>query len=358
MNRFDRWFLKLQFGHGSRVKFYREFAGLLGANMSKRDALTNMYVVASFDGTKKKRTAARVIEEILKAMTNGERFGPAISPWVPSDDAMVLEASEMSDKFDEQIRAYVETLNKKRKIRGTIIGGLLYPSLMFSMIYGLLIYFGNSVVPEIGKLLDPSQWQGAAAFLAFLGDFAKYYAVPGFVTALVTLIVVAITLPRWSGAGRKWVEGLPIYSMYRMYTGISFLLAISSLMRGGLQPVTAVERTRSRANPYVRTRITMIYGQMLNGENLGSAMAATKTNWPDAEMNLSIKTFSKGRDLADQMAHMSQEWLDRALEKVSMQTAMFRNFALGLTFFIILSIVFGMYSLQGQISTAAQAGAY
>lgn len=358
MNGFERWFTKLQFGYQSRVKFYREFAGLLGAGLSKRDALANMYTVASIDGTKKTRPMAMVIDDVLNAMINGERFGPAMRAWVPTDDAMVLEASEQSDQFDEQIRAYIMTVAKKRKIRGTILGGLAYPIMMFAMIYGLLIYFGLSVVPEVGKLLDPSKWEGPAWFLAFLGDFAKHYALPGVFGILVTFIAIIIALPRWSAHGRKYADRLPIFSMYRMYTGISFLLGVSALMRGGLKAVDSVERTRFAANHYVRTRINLIIGQMINGESFGSALSATGTNWPDPEMNLSIKTFSKGRDLAEQMAHMSQEWLDQAQEKISMRMSLFQNLSLAFTFVIILSVVGGMYSLQGQIAAAVQSTAY
>jgi type II secretory pathway component PulF len=358
MNGFERWFTKLQFGYKKRVKFYREFAGLLGADMSKPDALYNLYMVASRDGVKKNAPMALVIDDIRQAMKNGERFGPALRAWVPSDDAMVIEASENSDDFGEQLKNYTETVAKKRKIRSTIIGGLIYPLIMMLMIYGLLIYFGLSVVPEVGKLLTPDKWEGPAAFLAFLGDFARYYAVPIAGSFVTLLVIVSLSLPRWAANGRKFADRLPLYSMYRMYTGISFLLGVSALMRGGMPAMGAVDRLRLSANNYVRTRINLITGEMLNGETFGSALAATGTGWPDPDLNLSIKVFSKGRDLAEQMAHMSGEWLDQAQENISARMATFQNLSLALTFCVIISVVVGMYSLQSQIATAVQASAY
>jgi len=358
MNGLEFWFTRIQFGHGSRVKFYRELAGLLAADLSKTDALANMYEVSSLEGKKKSRPIAIVIKDIQEAMENGERFGPAIRRWVPADDAMVIEASESSDDFAQQLKDYIVTMTKRRKIRGTITGGLIYPIMMFCMIYGLLVYFGMSVVPEVGKLLEPEKWTGPAAFLAFLAEFARHYAVPTALAIIATLTLVAVLLPRWAEKGRKFADRLPIFSMYRMYTGISFLLGVSALMRGGLTAVEAVQRTRFAANNYVRTRINLIIGQMMNGDTFGAALASTGTGWPDPEMNLSIKTFSKGRDLAEQMSVMSGEWLDQAQERISVRMALFQNLALGAVFLTILSVVLGMYSLQGQISAAVQSTAY
>ena len=351
---FERWFAKIQFGFEPRVKFYQEFAALLRAGMSKPDAVSLLYVVASDEGKKKGEAMAVVLGEILKQMRNGKSFGEAIRPWVPPDDRMVLEASENSDDFPGQLEGYCWALRQKKKVVGTIVGGLAYPVFLTAMVFAMLIYFGRSIVPAIGVLLPPEKWTGPAAFLAFLGRFADHYAVPSAVTLVGLLIVVSFSLPRWTGRVRKIADRLPIYKLYRVYTGISFMLAISSLMRGGLAPINAVERILPMSTPYVKERLTAIRRGMLNGLDFGEALHRFGASWPDYNMNLSIKIFARTQDLSKQLARLAQDWLILNQEKMAQRMAATRSVALVGVFLVIIAVVGGMYSVQSQITAAVQ----
>lgn len=348
---FELWFAKIQFGFEQRTKFYQEMAALLRAGMSKTDAMGLLAYVASDEGRKRGEPVAMVLTEVLLAMRNGQSFGHAIRPWVPADDRMMLEATENSDDFPQQLEAYCATMKKKKKIVGTIVGGLTYPVFLFLMIYGMLLYFGQSVVPEMGRLLAPERWTGPAAFLAFLGRFAESYAGWFLVSVAVLLVLVLLTLPRWLGRARVLADKLPIYSLYRMYTGISFMVAVAALMRGGMPPMQALDRIMPTANPYVRERLSLIRRGMLNGLDFGEALHATGTAWPDYNMSLSIKVFARTQDLSTQLARLAGDWLDKKQEEIAARMAFTRSLALVAVFLVIIGVVAGMYSLQNQIST-------
>lgn len=353
-NGFERWFAKTQFGFEARTKFYQELAALLRSGMSKPDAVSLLQVVASDEGKRPKDAMSIILASMLRDMRNGKSFGEAVRRWVPTDDRMVLEATENSDDFPGQLEEYCRTLKQKRKIVGTIVGGLSYPVFLVMMVTGLLIYFGLYIVPDIGKILPPEQWTGSAKFLAFLGDFATNYAVPTITFVVVLLTVVVLTLPRWTGRMRRYCDYLPIYALYRVYTGISFILAISSLMRGGMAPINAVERILPLATPYVKEKLFAIRRGMLNGQGFGEALHSSGRTWPDYRMNLSVKIFARTQDLSRQLARLAQDWLNLNQERIEQRMATTRNMSLVLVFLVIIAIVFGMYSLQGQISVAVQ----
>jgi type II secretory pathway component PulF len=353
-NAFERWFAKVQFGFEQRTKFYQELAALLRAGMSKPDAVSLLQVVASDEGKKSKDTMSVILTLILREMRNGKSFGEAVRPWVPPDDRMVLEATENSDDFPGQLEEYCRTLKQKRKVVGTIVGGLSYPVFLFMMVFALLIYFGRVIVPDIGKLLPPERWTGAARFLALLGEFADNYAIPTVIAIVMLLVVIMITLPRWTGRVRRVCDHFPIYKLYRIYTGISFMLAISSLMRGGMAPINAVERIMPLATPYVREKLFSIRRGMLNGQDFGEALHRNGRAWPDYKMNLSVKIFSRTQDLSRQLARLAQDWLNLNQEKMEQRMAATRNVALVMVFVVIIAIVAGMYSVQAQISESVQ----
>lgn len=354
MNGFERWFAKVQFGQAKRVAMYRQLAALMRTGMSRTEAVYMVYQVASEDGKKTNDALAMIVKNVMRGMENGMSFGKALRQWVPADDVMILEATESSDNFPAHLDNYCEMLEKKSAIRATIIGGLVYPLVLVAAIYGMMFYFGQSVIPKISGLLPLEEWTGPASFLAFLGRFAENLALPIAAGFAAFVFVIVILLPRWAGAGRAAADKLPLFNIYRMYTGISFMMSVSALINGGMPAVGAVERIRPMASPYVQYRLKLMQREMLNGFNFGAALHRTGTGWPDAKMNLSIKIFAETQDLSSQLGRLSREWIDQSEEEVKATMAVLRTFAMVVVFGVIMGIVGGMYSLQDLISQKLQ----
>lgn len=352
--KFEKKFAKLQFGFEKRLKFYQQIAALTRTGMPKTDAIQMTYVVASKEGTKPKEGLAVVTADIIESMKNGEGFGQSIRPWVPIDDVMVLEAIENSDDFPRFVDEYCDMLRQKSSIMSTIKSGLIYPVILLSAIYGLMYYFGAEVTPKIEPLLPIEEWTGSAAFLAFLNWFAANAAIQITAVTIGIIAVIIFSLPRWTGFGRSFADKLPIYSTYRMYTGISFMTSVSSLIQGGMPVVNALEKVMPLSNRYVHRRLKMVYQHMLNGENFGAALYRTGTGWPDPEMNLSIKIFAETQDLSQQLGRLARDWLMNSQKKIEISMNTIRSVTMVLVFGVILGIVGGMYGLQDLIAQKLQ----
>ncbi|MEW5424611.1 type II secretion system F family protein [Amorphus sp. 3PC139-8] len=343
-------FARIQFGFEKRLGFYQELAGLLRANLSKRAAIDNLYLVNSEEGKKKGEALAVIMWDVALSMRDGAELATAMRRWIPRDELMVIEATENSDDFPGQLDAFCETMRAKARIKGAIIGGLAYPVALFVMVYVLLTYFGSSVVPVVATIMPPEKWTGAARFLALLGKFAENWALPSAVGVVLFFLAIGFTLPRWATKGRKYVENLPIYSLYRTYTGVSFLLSLASLLDGGMPAIKALEKIRQNASPYVRYRVNRIRLLMLDGKDLGSALAAAGTGWPDKRMNLSIKIFAQTQELSEQLMQLSRDWLSRSEKRINTQMGLLRSIFMLLVFGAIISVVVGMYALQDQLA--------
>ncbi|MFX4300152.1 type II secretion system F family protein [Pseudosulfitobacter pseudonitzschiae] len=353
-NFFEKHLAKVSFGFQARLDFYERLASLVSTGVSRTEALEMLYTVESDYGKNPDASLAIILGDIREKLHNGETFGQAISFWVPRDDIMVIEAIENASEFSRFLVEYGETLKKKKKILGMIVGGLIYPAMMIMAVMGLMYYFGSSVVPEISKLLPLEKWSGPASFLRFMYNFANdfvIYAVGGFVGTLTLIIML---LPRWKTGGRKYADKMPIFSLYKMYTGISFLISMSSLIQAGLSPTQAIERIVPRANPYVKFRLDLIRRQLVNGNNLGRSMHNTRTDWPNRKMNLSISIFAETQDLSKSLQKLSGDWIDQSIKDIGATMAGFRGLAMVMIFGVIMGIVAGMYGLQDQISSSLQ----
>jgi type II secretory pathway component PulF len=356
MNDFERRFAKLQFRTNERLALYQQLAALLRTGVSKTDALQMTWKVASEEGRRPKEATALVLRDILDGMRNGLTFGDAMRRWVPAEDAMILEATESSDDFPGYLERYCKVIRKRREILGIIVGGLIYPITLISAVYGISYYFGTEVVPKIEGLLPTEKWAGPAKFLLYMKYFAESVAIPAALFVLMIGMIVFALLPRWAGYGRPVADRFPVFSLYRMYTGVSFLISISSLVQGGLSVLNAVERVRPLATPYVRFRLNKVRTGMLNGLNFGAALNASGTGWPDPKMNLSIKVFADTHDLSAQLHRISEDWMERGKERIERSIGLIKTVVLILVFVVILGLVGGMYFLQDQIAASLNTG--
>lgn len=351
---FEKQMAKGQFDQNKRIDFYNQLIALVGTGMSVTEAIQMAWVVASFEGKKPKRAIAVVLHEILLVRKNGGSLAQALKPWVPSEDVMIFEAIENSDEFVENLQDYIELLDKKRKIRSTIIGGMAYPVLLLTSVYGIVTYFGTSVLPKISAIVPVDEWTGPAAVLRTMKIFADEWAIPTAFFILIAITVIVFSLSRWTGAGRVIADRFPIYSTYRMYTGISFLMSMAALIRGGMPPKSALEQLRPSANAYVGKRITQVRNAMLNGYNFGAALYRGGQGWPDQEMNLSIKVFAETQDLSAQLTKLSKTWVDQSQQRIERGMGTVRIIAMFAVFGVVMLMIGGIYSLQDQIAQSVQ----
>lgn len=355
---FEQWFAGIQFNKKKRINLYNQLISLTRTGLSKPEALHMAWSVASNEGRDPKDFDAVILGDVIQKMHNGLTIGQALRKWVPRDDLMVLEAIENSDDFASNLEEYIEMLEKKEKIRNTILSGLAYPSLLLAAIYGVLIYFGNSILPQIATVLPMDQWSGPARILALMATFSQQYAMTTTIAFLCALGIIFMLLPIWAGAGRSHADRLPIFAIYRMYTGLSFLMSMSSLIQGGMTQLEAIERLRPNANRYVRYRLTKVRDHMLNGFNFGAALHQSGTNWPDKKMNLQIKVYAETHDLSGQLATLAKTWVNQAQSRMEKVMATFKTFAMITVFLGVFTIIGGIYNLQDQIGQASAMGAF
>ena len=345
-------FARSQINFQSRLALYRELIALMRAGLSKNEALNTILRVASNEGEKPGDPKAIMLADVQSGLKNGLGLGRAMQKWVPAEDAMVVEALESSDRFPEYLEKFCGALKRRAEIRAAIAGGLAYPLFLMAMVAGLLVYVGNVVVPALDSLLPVESWSGNARGLALASTFFAANAYRLAAAICLASLLVSVALRRWRGFGRKHADALPVFAIYRIYTGVSFLIAMSSLMASGLTAAAAIDRLRPFANPYLRHRLDLIRFYLLNGSDLGSAMHFAGTGWPDRKLNLSLKILAQTSNLPSQILVGADEWLAASSEKVQRSLGIFRAMAFLAVFGAIAFVISALYQIQNQIASA------
>lgn len=344
-------FIRLQFTGRKRLAIYRKLIRFLHNGVQLTQALEILWNHETDDGKKPKKPAALALDAWLKAVDNGLSFGRAIKGWVPEKDRRVIEAGEEAGKLELALENAIFIVENERRIKSTLIGGLIYPVLLVFVVIGFLMLFGLKVVPAFEEILPRSRWTGAGAQMAVMSDFVNYWLFPCLFAFGVLIGVVFWSLPRWTGSMRVRLDRWPPWSLYRLTSGAGFMLTVSAMVRAGV-PVPRVLRAMMRdASPWFAERMQRTLHFVNDGSNLGEALWKTKFNFPDRETVQDLRAYAALEGFSDVLEKLGREWIDQAVEKIKAQTDLMRNVGIMLVGVTIAWLASGIFSLQQQITS-------
>ena len=348
----NRIFARLQLDSRRRQRLYRELAGLLQSGMSRGEALEVLWLIASRDGKKPSDPAAVVLADARNGVRNGLSLANSFKSWIPREDYMLISTIEDLDGFSDHLESWCATLEERAGTRADAVAALAYPGFLLATAYGLLVYFDVKIMPALAELLPRDRWSGSAALFEQACSAAADYALIVAALSLVLPVAMLAILPRWSGRGRSFADRLPVFALYRAYTGIAFLQSIGALMSGGLPPAEAIVRIRDGAEPYVQRRLDLVRANLLNGCGLGSSMELAGTGWPDPELALSLRVLSHSADFPSQILRIAKLWRREIQQRAENAMGALRIAAFLAVFAVISGVLSAMYEIQGQIAAS------
>src|SRR5690606_11209099 len=110
-------------------------------------------------------------------------------------------------------------------IKGAVIAGMAYPIVLVLMALGFMIMFGLQVIPSFDEILPRERWTGVGAQMSAMSDFVTVGMLPSLVTFAALVMLMAWSMPRWTGKVRAKFDQFPPYSLYRLVAGSGFMLS-------------------------------------------------------------------------------------------------------------------------------------
>ena len=341
----------VQFSNKTRLKLYRKIASLMRNRFSLMDALDMLHDGASNGGKNPGEPLAIAIAAWGRALNNGKTFSDALRGWAPSRERLMLSVGDVSDLEGALLNLIKVTEGSTKMIR-PIIGAIAYPSFLMMMAILIIYAIGVYMVPPMIDAAPTVVWRGMAKDLVDLSDWIKNNWAFAFASLPVLMLVIYFTIGIWTGKIRAFFDNLPPWSLYKVFVGISWLLALSALVKGGTPVSTAMRALRRDASKYLRELIdkTMIF--INNGDNLGQALAKTGLNFPDAEIISDLKIYSELDNFEEALDRLANDWLDESAEAVEQKASILNMVAMFAISGIIAWAVFGVFEMQDQITSS------
>jgi type IV pilus assembly protein PilC len=202
-----------------------------------------------------------------------------------------LVAGERSGNLQEVLERYVSFQRTSLTFRKKLVSSLIYPTVLLSLVGGLMFFMFVFVVPEFAVLYD-QMGNKLPAMTMHLLAFGKYLHH----NILWILLIIASTgfgVYRFAitERGRDFIDDFRIKvpvlgKIWLKYQVALFARTLSTLLTGGLPLVPSLETAaRSISSRHVSKAVTNSISTVREGESLADALIQTKV-FPDlaAEM--------------------------------------------------------------------------
>ena len=339
----------------TRLKMYRKIASLMSNRFSLMNALDMLHATVTNDGKNPSEPMAIAIASWANALQNGQPFSEALRGWAPDRERLMLSVGDVSDLESALLNLIKVTEGTTKMIR-PIIGAISYPAFLLMMVTLIIYGIGAYMVPPMIEAAPNVQWTGIAKNLADLSDWIRVYWPIAFSIVPVSGIIIYATIGVWTGSIRAIFDKLPPWSLYKVFVGITWLLAMSALIKGGTPVANALRALRRDSTRYLKERIDKTLVFINNGDNLGQALAKTGLEFPDPEIIGDLKIYSEMDNFEEALDKLANEWLDNSAYTIEQKASILNMVALLLVSGVIAWAVMGTFVMQDQITSAMGIG--
>lgn len=353
MARAIKFFDTLNFDSATREKFYRKLEQLLRNGIPIDRALDQMAMTA---GKKRNQGLAKLIRRWRHSIENGVNFGACISPYVPTNESLLLESGGNYGKMQRALAEAADAVAQQRRVKKMVMRSSAYPALLITILILALFLTSYQVIPAFADVLPVDKWEGTPAKVAAMSTFIRGHGLLLIFSLFAFVALVFGSLPYWTGKSRTFVENMVPWSVYRVWQGSSFLLSIASLMSSGVKVDEVVmRRIALRVNPYLRERVEGISRQIISGHNLGEAMFRAGYGFPDVELIDDMRLYAALRNFDENITTIAREWVDDVLDRIDVAMKVVNTIVLVLIAITMGMLISSIFSVVQQIQASAEA---
>lgn len=350
----NRWWAKLQFDEGKRLRLYRKIAKMLSNGLPMLRILDDLQQRASHRGTRPNEPLAIILDDCRRAVQNGNLLSEGLEGWVPRSEQLIIMAGEQAGQLDKTLLAVTNVVQASRRIKSVVMSGVSYPVVIFSLVIVYVYLFGTRVIPEFARIVDPTQWKGSAKSLHVMSVFVQSWMLLVVFVLVALVVAVLVAMPRWRGNVRAFIDRFAPFSIYRLIVGSGFLMAFSALQTAGITVEKSLIRLSMMSSPWLRERLDGALLGVRSGLNCGEALRNAGYGFPSEEVIDDLCIYAEHRGFAEALKLLADEWLEEGIEQIALQMKLLNAFSIITLAIVIGWLVTGFFGIQQEIAAVSR----
>ena len=252
--RFIQWGWTFVF-RPQRAEFYRDLADMFRRNESMMGFFEGEIANAVRTRQRARAAALRMMLARLQGGHQAGRVGHLLEGVMPASDMMMIVGVDHADDKVRALLSLADAVEAQRTMRTTVLSYAFFPLVMLPLSY-VLIRILSEVILSIDRsapdCVKDELWSGSNGWARQMAVLMDQFGLPTVVMFVVLLALALVSLPRWRGRTRLWVEAWPVYGLYRdfqsglLFSALAMLLSNGSTLKGALEDIAQGSSTWMR----------------------------------------------------------------------------------------------------------------
>lgn len=342
---FGNWFERKMFGlmPKQRAEFYEMLSALIAdgkpLDASVRELETRYKA--------KRRPLAGLLAAWSDSLDEGKPFAEAIRGYASETEIVIIAATEKSGDLAGGFLQAAAVARSGAAIRGVVAAEMTTPVIQVIALVVMLIAFSTSLAPELTRSIPMSAMDDSQrALFSFAAVVAStwLFALPAMIAGLGLAIW---SMPRYTGPFRTMLDRLPPWSVYRIYSSATFMIALSSLIKAGVPIESAIRFIRAQSSPWMKEHTSVMVGRLRAGVEQGDAMDTGLLSNRMADM---VAIYSKTSNFDVAVSSVGKMSMDDGLTNIKKQAGAARTVST-----VLIGLLVGwIFTAMMSISDAAQ----
>lgn len=290
----------------------------------------------------------RIVLSLTEQVKSGSTLSNAMRSFPESFNRLytsMIGAGEAAGALDTVLTRLMQFLSKQAKLRKQIMNALIYPGILASFAFAVIVLLMGFVVPSIEGVFEGRELNGYTEFVLGVSRFLRTYW--WILTPLFIGIVVWFVYILRKPEGKAWVQRQlmkigPLRELLVQAALVRFTRTMATLQEGGLPMVEALALSREvMQNAALEEEVQRAEKRILEGGTLSTELKrsrymplmATRMMAVGEESGRLSQMLSKVADIYEETL---EKTIDRAMSLVQPAILIVMGFIIGLTLLAIL----------------------
>ena len=246
-----------------QIQFIADFSMWLQDGQAADHALAGMQLLAE---ERKRKKELRVIASLRQALAQGKPIAYGMRDYFNHELTMLVEIGQEAGCLADLLERYERFTQRRRCLLQACARGLIYPLFLFISAVTAVIFVGWQIIPRLQQFDGASEPPFLVMSLTIVADLLILILPALLVVMVFVALLVYFALPHWCSPYRRRLEWLLPFSVFKTYSGIYFLQAMSLLLSSKVGLARAMHMFESRSAAYLAEHLRLMRVSLSAGE--------------------------------------------------------------------------------------------
>lgn len=213
-----------------------------------------------------------VAKRMLRRLDEGGTVVDAMATLFSLDIVGAFGAAQQSGDLAETGMPVLERLQTQYEARSGVAGVLVVPTLYVLGALGLYAFFALQIWPRFEAIASQENWPGVAQVSYLIGQGVVAWWDVALLGLVALTVAVRLLLRRYAGRGRKYLDRLWPFTVYRELRAANALEELGTLLTAGREPGAALDTVSAHATPHVNMYLANMKRRLDEGRNLAEVL--------------------------------------------------------------------------------------